>query len=59
MNLLVIEAEKHTPSVSIDEEMKDGFENQSGQSQQQSDKSDQSEDESESKKENLEIDQII
>ena len=50
LNFLVIEDEKHTQCVSLDDEMKYISENESGQSKQQSDNLDQSEDESESKK---------
>ena len=52
LNLLIIEDEKHTPSISLDDEMKDISKNESGQLQQQYDNLDQSEDESESKKAN-------
>ena len=50
LNFLIIEDEKHTPSVSLDDEMKDISENESSQSQQQSDNSYQFEDESKFKK---------
>ena len=60
--MLTIEDDnKHTPSISLDDEVKDMSEDESGQSQQQSHNSDHSENESESKKESLEkiIDQVI
>ena len=50
LNFLTIEYEKPTPSVSLDDEMKDIYEDESCQSQQRSDNSNHSENESESKK---------